>query len=84
MKSEIIITINDERGDIKYDLEVPTDVTVEKLVEDIKEVLCSYDRNLIYAQQYSRLYSERLQTDLPNKDTLGHIGIWTGDILMLK
>lgn len=84
MKSEIIITLRDKDGNINYDLEVPTDIPVGMLTDNIREVLMSYNSGLSQVMACDTLYSERLGTELNVKRTLAGIGIWNGDILILK
>lgn len=84
MKSEIIITLKDESGNFGYDLEVPTDIHVGTLIGNIKETLNSYNSQLIQTRRFNDLYSIRLNETLNHKRSLGNIGIWNGDILIMK
>lgn len=84
MKQEVIITLRDSSGTIGYDIEVPTDVRVNKLTKDIKEAVLSYNSKYNHIQSLDILYSERMNMVLPSDKTFAEIGIWTGDVIEIR
>lgn len=84
MRQEVIITLQDSSRSFRYDLEVPTDVRVNKLTKDIKEAVISYNSKCRHIQPLYSLYSERLKMVLPDDKTFAEIGVWTGDVIEIR
>lgn len=84
MREFIVITVQAENLDKIYDLEVPTNVKVRQLAENIRDVLNSYLSDKVLNQSHCILYSERLQRVLSNEETFYEAGIWNGDVIQMR
>lgn len=87
MRSEIIVTVKDKKGNFTYDVEVPVKITVEKAARDIVEVLNYYKdpqarMRIIQVGGY-RLKNERTSSVLDPQKTLYECGVWQGDVLTI-
>ncbi len=84
MRSEIIVTVKDERGNFTYDVEVPVKITAEKAAKDIVEVLNYYKGGVpILPNGRYRLRNERTSSVLDTQKTLYECGVWQGDVLTI-
>lgn len=84
MKPFIIVTMKDENKKFNYDMELPTDIPVSRLVDNIMDILRAYSRFDLKGTVTGNLYCERLGKTLPSAKTLYELGIWTGDVLVIK
>lgn len=84
MKPFIIVSMKDENKNFNYDMELPTDVPVSRLVDDIMEALAAYSHVDLRGSVTGELYSRRMGKNLPPDRTLGESGVWTGDVLIIK
>ena len=83
--SKIIITLTDEKKSFAYDLELPTDLENEKLIDDIVQTIISYNPELMYQTMNTKLYVPKLNMREINKDeTLDDLGIFNGDYLIIR
>ncbi len=83
MKSFVIVTLRLSNKE-DYDIEVPTDVPVKKLLHDIAEQLNGYLKGKhLLRETDMRLHCERLNRMLLPGETFAEAGIWNGDILIL-
>lgn len=88
MRSEIIVTVKDTKGNFSpYDVEVPIKINVEKATRDIVEVLNYYKdpqgRMRIIPDGRYRLRNERTSSVLDPQKTLYECGVWQGDVLTI-
>ena len=80
----VIITLTNTNNSFLLDLEVPVDVTVEKLKEDLYEALNIYNPELyIRPASAFELYCKRLGVYLIRESTLRQEGVWNGDIIFM-
>lgn len=79
----IIVTVTDKKSSFFQDLEVPTDLTVDKLRDDIVQTLNGYRPELYLDSFSTKIFSGRLGRQLADTETLGEVGVWNGDYLML-
>lgn len=84
MRPFVIVTLRDEYNRINYDVELPTDVPVKRLYNDIEEALKSYAESVPAGSDSGSLYCERMGKDLPGSSTFAELGIWSGDILIMR
>ena len=83
MKPYVIVTVQDPQKTFAYDVEVPTDVEVGKLADDIAEVINSYSRKNRVPSGVG-LACFRLKKKLNPAETFAEAGIWTGDTLVIE
>lgn len=84
MRSFIIVSIQDEKKELNYDIEVPTNIPAVQLAEDIVEALNNYNpRHFLPNRKYT-LYCVRQKRLLEDRKSLMEAGVWTGDVLILK
>lgn len=84
MRPFIIVTVKDTRDQWNYDVELPTNVPLAQLAEDLAEALALYTHGQSAARGGAcSLYCQRKQQTLSSGETLGEQGIWTGDVLIL-
>lgn len=81
---QIIVTITNENHDYYYDIEIPVDLTGEKLLDDIVQTLNGYNPSLYLQIFNSELFCNRLKRKLEAEDTPEQIGIWNGDFITIK
>lgn len=79
----IIVTATNIRKSFLYDLDVPTNLTVDKLKDDIVEALNGYDPNLFLRTATTELFCNRLGRQLTAEETLESAGVWNGDYITL-
>lgn len=84
MRPFVIITIQDEKKNFIYDMEVPTDIPVKQLTENMIDTISSYNSKISLSPKPGILYCQRLKRELDEEETFGSAGIWTGDILVLR
>lgn len=84
MKPFIIVTMKDKNKKFNYDMELPTDIPVSRLVDNIMEALKAYSRIDLKGTVTGILYCERMGKDLPSEKTLYELGVWSGDVLVIK
>lgn len=86
MKPFVIVTVRDEKKKMTtgVDMEIPTDVPVWQLIQDMEEVLREYKREAVFMGKFRSLYCKRLERKLGDKETFGEAGIWTGDVIIIS
>lgn len=78
----IIISINTNINDASFDIEVPDDVVVSKITQDL--VSCMEEQLKIQIDWKDVvLSSERLDLILDPNMTMAELGIWNGDYIYL-
>lgn len=81
---KIIVTVTNKEKSFCYDVEVPTNLTLDKLYDDIAQSLIGYKPNMTLKADSARIYSTFCKKMLGNTDTLESAGVWNGDILILN
>lgn len=81
--NSIIVTVTDLAKRFFCDIEVPTDVTIDKLKDDIVETLNGYNPELYLRTLSVELFSNRLGKQLCKEDTLESVGAWNGDYITI-
>lgn len=79
----IIVTTTNVKKAFLYDLDVPTDLTIDKLKDDMVEALNGYDPNLFLRTATTELFCNRLGRQLTAEETLESAGVWNGDYITL-
>ena len=83
--AQIIITLTDAKNSFMYDLELPTDLEYEKLLDDIIQTIISYNPDLAYQTMKSKLFVPKLMMkEMQNGQTLESIGVFNGDYLVIS
>lgn len=80
----IIVTVTNQMRSFFYDIEVPTNLTIDKLKEDIVEALNGYNPNLFLSAATSKILCNRTNHLLEDDETLESAGVWNGDYLTIK
>ena len=80
----IITTVSVQNSSAPYDMEMPTGLVIEKLLDDIVQVLLGQDSGLSLRLSEVELFSERLNRILERKKTLQEEGVWNGDYLEIR
>jgi uncharacterized ubiquitin-like protein YukD len=84
MRTTIIVTISDSKGNFTYDIEIPVNITARKATADIIEVLnCYKGGTAILPDGKYRLKNERTGSMLDPEKTLYECGVWQGDVLII-
>lgn len=83
--SKIIVTLTDEKESFAYDLELPTDLENEKLVDDIVQTIISYNPDLMFQTMRTKLIIPKLNMkEMKNDETLEELGVFNGDYLIIR
>lgn len=81
---QLIITVVDIKTGRQYDVQVPAELELEKLLDDIVQTLISYEPELSYSIGDTVLYCPRKGCVLEETSTLKREGIRNGDYLILN
>ena len=79
----IIITVTNLTKSYFYDLEVPTNITIDKLKDDIVEALNGYNPDLFLKTATPELFCNRLGRQIQPEETLENAGVWNGDYITI-
>ncbi len=79
----IIVTVTNMQKTFLYDLDVPANLTVDKLKDDIVEALNGADPSLFLRTAATELFCNRLGRQLAAEETLETAGVWNGDFITL-
>jgi len=79
----IIITVTNLTKSYFYDLEVPTNITIDKLKDDIVEALNGYNPDLFLKTATTELFCNRLGRQIQPEETLENAGVWNGDYITI-
>lgn len=83
--NKVIITLQDDNNSFAYDLELPTDLEFEKLIDDIVQTIISYNPNLFYQTMKTSLIIPKLEMKkMQNGETLEQLGVYNGDYLIIR
>ncbi len=77
----IIVTVTNLSKSYMYDLEVPTNLTIDKLKDDIVETLNGYNPDLYLRTPTTELFCNRIGRKLLPDETLESAGVWNGDYI---
>ena len=80
----IIVTVTNEKGEFCEDLEVPTDLELKKLKEDIIQTLEGWRPELYLDYFQTEVKHGRTGCTLKEEDTLEEAGVWNGDYIILE
>lgn len=82
---KIIVTLTDIKNSFMYDLELPTDLEYEKLIDDIVQTIISYNPDLAYQTMKTKLSIPKLMMrEMTAGETLDSVGIFNGDYLVIS
>lgn len=79
----IIITVTNISKVYLYDIEVPTNITIDKLKDDIVEALNGYNPDLFLRTATTELFCNRIGRQLKAEETLENAGVWNGDYITI-
>lgn len=79
----IIVTVTNIAKAYLYDLEVPTNISIDKLKDDIVEALNGYNPNLFLRTATTELFFNRIGRQLNADETLESAGVWNGDYITI-
>ena len=83
--SRIIVTLTDRMNSFEYDVEVPTDLIYEELVDDIAQTIMAYNPSLIFKTMKTSLIIPKLGMKKMNQgETLDQIGVLNGDYVIIE
>lgn len=82
--SSIIITITNKEKSFFYDFDVPVDLAVDKLIQDLIETINGLNPTLLLRTYGSSLYCRRLKQNISPEMTLEEFGVRNGDYLILN
>jgi hypothetical protein len=80
---QCILTICDQKTKARFDVELPTDLEIEKLLDDLTQALEGYQPSLSWNLSQTALWSPRLERQLAPQATLEDEGVWNGDYLYI-
>ena len=79
----IIITVTNIKKSFLYDLEVPVNLTIDKLKDDIVETLNGYNPDLFLRTATTDLFCNRIGRKIKPEETLEMAGVWNGDYITI-
>lgn len=77
---DIIVTVTDENKTFSQDVEIPVELTIQKLKIDLSDALRQH--NLFYSEEKIKLFHCRSNSFL-NDGTLETEGVWNGDYIIV-
>ena len=81
---QIIVSVRDGASGMLRDLELPDDVKIRDLLDDIIQTLNGCDQKPRPAAADTNLYDVRLRKTLYRDGTTESEGVWNGDVLELR
>ena len=79
----IIVTVTNISKSYLYDIEVPTNITIDKLKDDIVEALNGYNPDLFLRTATTEFFCNRIGRQLKAEETLENAGVWNGDYITI-
>lgn len=79
----IIVTVTNISKSYFYDLEVPINITIDKLKDDIVEALNGYNPDLYLKTAATGLFCNRIGRQIQSDETLENAGVWNGDYITI-
>ena len=80
----VIITLVDRQNHVQYDLELPVDVRINDLLDDVIQTLNSSDGYYRRQPEYMEFFAPRMNRVLDRRRTLWEEAVWNGDYLYLR
>lgn len=80
---DIIVTITNKSKDFLYDIEVPVELEIDKLKDDIVEALNGYNPELFLNTASIGIFCNRINRMLDSGETLHSAGVWNGDYITI-
>ena len=81
---QIIVSVQDGNGGPIRDLEIPDDVKIKDLLDDIIQTLNGCDQMERPSASEAELYDRRMKKTLYRGGSTESEGVWNGDILVLR
>lgn len=81
--AQIIVTASDPTQNIRYDVEVPNDLEIAKLTDDLIQAFMGADPYSFWKTFDVRLKSSRLNRVLSQDNTLASEGVLNGDCILI-
>ena len=81
--SSIIVTVTDKNKTFFYALDVPCDLTADKLMQDIAEAINGLNPMLMVNAASTALLCKRINHTIGHEETLDDAGVRNGDYLTL-
>lgn len=79
---KIMVTV-ELKKQMRLDLELPLDVEISQLLDDITQTIMAYWSNLYLLPEQMKLYDVRMKRYLAPEGTLDSERVWNGDVLRL-
>lgn len=80
----IIVTVTNQQKSFFYDIEVPIELAISNLKDDIVETLNGYNPNLFLKTATVSLLCNRTGHVLADNETMETAGVWNGDYITIK
>lgn len=80
----IIITVTNQSKSYFYDIEIPVELSIRNLKDDIVEALNGYNPNLFLKAATVSLFCNRTGHTLTDDETMETAGVWNGDYITIK
>lgn len=82
--ANITVTVSDKNQSFMYDMQVPTDLEFEKLVDDLVQAIIGCNPALAYQPQRTRIFIPKLMMrEMTYGETLEDLGVFNGDYLLI-
>lgn len=81
---KIIVTVTNNDKRFNYDVELPTNLEISKLTDDLIQTLHGANPEIWFNANSTKIFDMRLMRNLDFSETLETAGVWNGDILILK
>ena len=78
---QLMVTLCDKRTGKQYDIEVPAELDVGRLLDDIAQALQGFDPSVYWNLSDMWMRSVRMQMYLHRDRSLYEQGVWNGDYL---
>ena len=79
----IIVTITNKEKGFYQDIEVPVQVNIQKLKDDIIDCLNAYTSSFDFPKHGVKIFHDRNQCFIEDTNTLEEAGVWNGDYISL-
>lgn len=82
---KVIVTLRNDRNSFSYDLELPTDLEFDNLMDDIVQTVIAYNPEVLFKTAETKLIIPKLgMREMQSGETLEDLGVLNGDYLMIK
>lgn len=83
--NKVIVTLWDDKNSFSYDLELPTDLEFDNLIDDIVQTIIAYNPEVMFRTAETKLIIPKLMMrEMRSGETLKDLGILNGDYLVIK